>query len=177
MVCPWLGIRIGGGDEVVVADEDGVWPTPPELISRLRSETARASRTPTPWRRPVARRCEPQRLRTLAASPAAMWIPAPVAFGYLVTFAELIGGALLVVGLLTRLARLPLIVILAVATVAVKLEVGLIAGMGAPLPGAELDLTLLAGLVAVLLLGPGRPSLDRVLGIERAVPTAEPAAA
>jgi len=98
-----------------------------------------------------------------------------VAFGYVVTFAELIGGLLLVVGLLTRIATLPLIVILAVATVTVKLDIGLIAGTGAPMPGAELDLALLAGLVAVLLLGPGRPSLDHLLSIEGTVPSQQPA--
>lgn len=108
---------------------------------------------------------------------AGLGIPAPVAFGYLVTFTELIGGLLLIVGLLTRLATLPLIVILAVATIAVKLDIGLIAGAGAPMPGAELDLTLIAGLVAVLLLGPGRPSLDHLLGIERDVLAEEPAPA
>jgi len=68
-------------------------------------------------------------------------------------------------------------VILAVATIAVKLDIGLIAGAGAPMPGAELDLTLIAGLVAVLLLGPGRPSLDHLLGIERDVLAEEPAPA
>ncbi|MBA3373673.1 MAG: DoxX family protein [Euzebyaceae bacterium] len=108
---------------------------------------------------------------------AGLGIPAPVAFGYLVTVTELIGGLLLIVGLLTRLATLPLIVILAVATIAVKLDIGLIAGAGAPMPGAELDLTLIAGLVAVLLLGPGRPSLDHLLGIERDVLAEEPAPA
>lgn len=106
---------------------------------------------------------------------AGLGIPAPVAFGYVVTFAELIGGLLLVVGLLTRIATLPLIVILAVATVTVKLDIGLIAGTGAPMPGAELDLALLAGLVAVLLLGPGRPSLDHLLSIEGTVPSQQPA--
>lgn len=108
---------------------------------------------------------------------ADLGIPAPVAFGYLVTFAELIGGVLLVAGLLTRVAALPLIVILAVATVAVKLDLGLIAPMGAPMPGAELDLALIAGLVAVLLLGPGRPSVDHLLGIEPGVTAGQPAAA
>ncbi|MBA2530110.1 MAG: DoxX family protein [Euzebyales bacterium] len=108
---------------------------------------------------------------------AGLGIPAPVAFGYLVTFTELIGGLLLIVGLLTRLATLPLIVNLTVATIAVKLDLGLIAATGAPMPGAELDLSLIAGLVAVLLLGPGRPSLDHLLGIERDVLVEEPAAA
>lgn len=56
-----------------------------------------------------------------------------------------------------------------------KLDIGLIAGTGASMPGAELDLALLAGLVAVLLLGPGRPSLDHVLNIEGTVPVEQPA--
>lgn len=108
---------------------------------------------------------------------AGLGVPAPVAFGYLVTFTELIGGLLLVVGLLTRLATLPLIVILVVATIAVKTDIGLISAAGAPLPGAELDLTLIAGLIAVLVLGPGRPSLDHLLGVERHAAADEPAVA
>lgn len=62
--------------------------------------------------------------------------------------------------------------------VTAKLDIGLIAGASAPMPGAELDLALLAGLVAVLLLGPGRPSLDHMLnieGIKGTVPGEQPA--
>lgn len=50
-------------------------------------------------------------------------------------------------------------------------EVGGVTVQGAVLPqctlmpGAELDIALLAGLVALLLLGPGRISIDRVIGI------------
>lgn len=34
------------------------------------------------------------------------------------------------------------------------------------LPGAELDLTLLAGLTALMILGPGPLSVDRATGLE-----------
>ena len=93
-------------------------------------------------------------------------IPAPTLMAYVVTFVELVGGVLLIIGLLSRWAGLLLTINLAVATLLVKTQVGLIAPpeSGA---GAELDLALIAGFVAVLLLGPGKLSLDYVLGIEK----------
>lgn len=92
-------------------------------------------------------------------------IPAPMLTAWLVTLIELVGGSLLVVGLLTRLATLPLVANLIGAIVLVKADIGLIAPRAGG-AGMELDLTLVAGLVAVALLGPGRPSLDHALGIE-----------
>ncbi len=77
---------------------------------------------------------------------------------------ELIGGILLVIGLLTRLAALLLAVDLAVAILLVKVNLGLIAEMGV---GAELDVALIAGFLALVFLGPGRLSIDHALGIER----------
>lgn len=96
-------------------------------------------------------------------------VGAPEVFAWLVTIAELAGGVLLLVGLLTRLATLPLIATMIGAIVLVKADLGIIAGEGAPSPGAELDIALLAGLVALLLLGPGRISADHALGIEDGV--------
>ena len=97
---------------------------------------------------------------------AGLGVPAPMFMGYLVTYIELVGGALLVVGLLSRLAALALTADLVVAIVLVKVNIGLIAprGMGA---GAELDLAYIAGFVFILLAGPGRFSLDRLIGIDR----------
>lgn len=93
-------------------------------------------------------------------------VGAPEVFAWLVTLAELVGGVLLLVGLLTRLATLPLIATMIGAIVLVKVDLGVIAPGGAPMPGAELDIALLAGLLALLTFGPGRVSLDRVVGIE-----------
>lgn len=93
-------------------------------------------------------------------------VGAPSLFAWLVTIAELIGGVLILIGLLTRLATLPLIATLVGAIILVKFDLGVIAGPGSPMPGAELDIALLAGLVALLLIGPGKVSVDRVLRIE-----------
>ncbi len=43
---------------------------------------------------------------------------------------------------------------------------GIIAASG-NMPGLELDLALLAGLIALVLLGPGQAAVDRVIGLER----------
>ncbi len=101
-------------------------------------------------------------------------VGAPVAVAWLVTIAELVGGLLIVVGLLTRLATLPLIATLVGAILLVKVDVGIIAPAGAPMPGAEVDIALLAGLVALLFMGPGRISIDRMAGVE-ASPLESPA--
>ena len=95
-------------------------------------------------------------------------IPAPTLMAYVVTFVELVGGILLIVGLLSRLSALLLTINLTVAVLLVKTGVGLLSPMGSPGVGAELDLALIAGLLVVLFAGPGRFSLDHVLGIERA---------
>jgi len=57
-------------------------------------------------------------------------VGAPVVFAWLVTIAELIGGLLIIVGLLTRLATLPLIATLVGAILLVKVNVGIIAPGG-----------------------------------------------
>ncbi len=101
-----------------------------------------------------------------------MGVGAPELVAWLVTLAELVGGVLLLLGLLTRLATLPLIATMIGAIVLVKADLGIIAGPDAPLPGAEVDILLLAGLVAVLVIGPGRVSLDHAAGIEASRDTA-----
>ncbi len=93
-------------------------------------------------------------------------VPLPVLMGYVVTFAELIGGILLIVGLLSRLAALVITIDLVVAILLVKVNLGLISSQGSP-PGAELDLALIAGLLVILLAGPGKLSLDYALGLDR----------
>ena len=69
-------------------------------------------------------------------------------------------------GLLSRIAGLALTIDLVVAILLVKINVGLIAPQGSG-SGAELDLALIAGFLAIVLAGPGRLSVDYLLGIER----------
>ena len=95
---------------------------------------------------------------------AGLGVPAPVLFGYVLTFFELFGGILLTVGLFTRVVAILMTVNLALAIALVKADVGLIAQQGA---GAELDLALIAGFVVSALQGPGRPSVDHVIGVEQ----------
>ena len=84
------------------------------------------------------------------------------ALAYASAYAELLGGVLLLLGLFTRWAALALAVILGTAVVRLHWAYGL-RGPG----GFELPLSVLAGALALLLLGGGWLSLDRsVLGKE-----------
>ena len=96
----------------------------------------------------------------------------PVLLGYVAAYAEFFGAILLVAGLFTRLDALLLAGTMAVATFVVQLpdalhdvEPGSIT-MFAVMKGIELPLSLLAATLAIALLGPGRISLDALLGIE-----------
>lgn len=97
---------------------------------------------------------------------ASVGVPLPTLMGYVVVFVELVGGILLILGLLSRLAALLLTINLIVAILLVKVQVGLISPTDPPAVGAELDLALIAAFLVVLLMGPGKLALDRMLGIE-----------
>ena len=94
-------------------------------------------------------------------------VPLPELMAYVVTLVELIGGVLLIVGLLSRLAALLLTIDLVVAILLVKVNIGLLSPADGSGVGAELDLALIGGLLVVLLAGPGRLSVDhQMLGYE-----------
>ncbi|QIN83851.1 DoxX family membrane protein [Rubrobacter tropicus] len=93
-------------------------------------------------------------------------VPAPTLMAYVVTFVELVGGILLILGLFSRLAALLLTINLTVAILLVKLDVGLIAPADQPGVGYELDLALIAGFLVILFAGPGPISIDRILGLD-----------
>jgi putative oxidoreductase len=95
-------------------------------------------------------------------------VPLPTLMGYVVTFVELGGGILLILGLFSRLAALLLTIDLTVAILLVKLSVGLIAPADQPGVGFELDLALIAGFLTILFVGPGAVSIDRAIGLDRA---------
>jgi putative oxidoreductase len=95
-------------------------------------------------------------------------VPLPDVMAYILTFGELIGGALLIVGFVTRLVSLYFIVEMILTIALVKVDIGLIAQGGA---GAELDLALISAMAAVACFGPGSLSVDRNAGIEGRVIT------
>ena len=100
-------------------------------------------------------------------------MPAGLLFAWLVTLLELVGGAMLILGLLARLVAALMTVELLGAIALVTGANGLISGeLGV---GYERDLAYIMGFLAVLLLGPGRPSLDHLIGFEEAEPALVPA--
>jgi len=105
---------------------------------------------------------------------AGLGVPLPELMAYVVTFVELVGGVLLIVGLLSRVAALLLTIDLVVAILLVKVNIGLLSPSDGGGVGAELDLALIAGFLVVLLAGPGRLSADHALGYEGNLVQEEP---
>jgi putative oxidoreductase len=86
-------------------------------------------------------------------------IPAPGLNAVVVSYTELIGGSLLVVGLVTRLAAIPLIVSMIVAILTAKR--GDLHGVF-DLVGFD-EFTYLVVLAMIAIIGPGAVSLDRMV--------------
>ena len=86
-------------------------------------------------------------------------IPAPAFSAAVSGYTELLGGALVLVGLLTRLASIPLIINMAVALLVVKMKK--VSGLD---DFVELDEPLYAlSFLWLVFSGPGKASLDRLL--------------
>lgn len=101
-----------------------------------------------------------------------MWgVPAPGLTAPLTAIVEIVAGAMLVFGIATRMAAMLLSVVMIGALIYVKQDLGIISSQ--PMPGAELDLAMLAGLVALVILGPGSISVDDKIGIEPSAVTLE----
>lgn len=93
-----------------------------------------------------------------------MGFPAPVAWAYFLGILEFFGGALLAVGLFTRLIALMLTVEMVIVTFAVHFGRGF--SFTSPGGGYEYPLLLLILSVGFLLGGSGRCALDRAIGFE-----------
>lgn len=96
----------------------------------------------------------------------------PAALGYAAAYSEFLGAILLTLGLLTRLDAFMLACTMGVATFIVQLPDALAEAqpgsirLFAIMRGIELPFSLLCVTTAILLLGPGRFSLDHLLGVE-----------
>ena len=94
-----------------------------------------------------------------------MWgVLAPGFTAPLTAIIEIVAGAALILGIGTRIAAMLLSILMIGALYYVKRDLGIISSQ--PMPGAELDLAILAALVAVLFTGPGRYSIDDKIGLE-----------
>ena len=114
---------------------------------------------------------------------ARIGIPFPDLMGPFVGVVEIVCGALIIIGLFTRLAAIPLIVIMIVALVSTKLpillghDVGIFhlaaetkrLGFWSMLHEARADLTMLLGALYLLIEGGGVWSLDAMLERQRSV--------
>jgi putative oxidoreductase len=89
-------------------------------------------------------------------------IPAPAFNAVLVGYSELIGGSLLVIGLLTRLATIPLMASMVVAILTAKWSELHWATLPFDLAGFD-EFTYLCMLLVLAVFGPGLASLDAVL--------------
>lgn len=108
-----------------------------------------------------------------APSVARLGIPAPTVVAWLVVLLEVVGGVMLIVGLLTRLVGLMAALEMLGTTLFVKApRSGLIASPGTGC-GAELDLALLVGALAVVFMGPGLFAVDQRT-IERTIEGKQP---
>jgi uncharacterized membrane protein YphA (DoxX/SURF4 family) len=87
-------------------------------------------------------------------------IPSPEIMAPFVGVIEIGCGALLILGLLTRLAAIPLIIDILVAIVTTKLPILIKSGFWAMAHEARTDYTMLLGCVFFLIVGAGRWSVD-----------------
>ena len=91
---------------------------------------------------------------------AKIGIPAPQLFGPFVGVVEIVCGALLIVGLLTRLASIPLLIDIIVAIATTKIPMLSQSGFWAMMHEARTDFCMLLGLIFLLIVGSGTLSFD-----------------
>ena len=87
-------------------------------------------------------------------------IPMPELMAPFVGVVEIVCGALLLLGLLTRLAAIPLIIVMMVAIASTKIPIGMEKGFWAMVHEARTDYSMLLGCLFLLITGGGRWSLD-----------------
>lgn len=90
-------------------------------------------------------------------------IPAPEIMAPFVGVVEIVCGTLLLAGLLTRLATIPLAIDILVAIATTKIPILVDRGFWAMVHEARTDYSMLLGLIVLYLIGAGRWSLDSLL--------------
>lgn len=95
---------------------------------------------------------------------AKIGLPSPEMLGPFVGTVEIVCGVLVVLGLVTRLAAIPLIVILLVAISSTKVPILLDKGFWSMAHDSRTDFAMLLGSIFLLIVGAGRLSIDSHLG-------------
>ena len=90
-------------------------------------------------------------------------LPSPEFLGNMVGFFEITCGLFIILGLLTRLASIPLIVIMLVAFITTKSSVYLEKGFWELLHGSRTDWSMLLGSLFLLIEGSGSYSCDQII--------------
>jgi uncharacterized membrane protein YphA (DoxX/SURF4 family) len=88
-------------------------------------------------------------------------IPAPHFFAPFVGVVEIVCGTMLIVGLLTRLASIPLLIDIVVAILTTKVPMLSKAGFWGTMHEARTDFCMLLGLLFLLIAGAGSISMDQ----------------
>ncbi len=91
-------------------------------------------------------------------------IPSPQFFAPFVGVVEIVCGFLLILGLLTRLAAIPLLIDISVAIATTKLPMLLKSGFWAAMHEARTDYCMFLGLLFLIAVGGGGLSVDAILG-------------
>jgi putative oxidoreductase len=99
---------------------------------------------------------------------AKIGIPAPQFFGPFVGVVEIVCGAFVIVGLLTRLAAIPLLINISVAILTTKVPMLAKSGFWAAMHESRTDICMWLGSLFLLIVGAGAYSLDeRLFGSRR----------
>ena len=96
-------------------------------------------------------------------------LPSPEFFGYFVPTFEIVCGILVLAGLFTRLASIPLIIIMIVAIISTKIPVLLSEGFWQMAHAARIDYAMLLGSLFLLIIGAGKYSIDYYLSRRKEV--------
>lgn len=88
-------------------------------------------------------------------------IPAPQFFGPFVGVVEIVCGGLLIVGLLTRLAAIPLLIDISVAILTTKIPMLMKSGFWAAAHESRTDICMWLGSMFLIIVGAGPWSVDR----------------
>jgi len=89
-------------------------------------------------------------------------IPAPEFFAPFVGVVEIVFGFLLLIGLFTRIASIPLIIDISVAIISTKIAILIRSGFWAMAHETRVDFSMLLGGIFLLINGAGKYSLDKI---------------